>query len=239
MSEVLDLHDENTSEVIAPEQGQAEESRVSESKPSIEEIQEQNWTKARARIEAQQRELELHKHQQMLMAQELEYLRKQHQQQPAQPDPEEELLTESERKLYREIQALKQQVNQRSQPNLNDVERTLKRDFPDYHDVVNEESVKYLATNNRALAKALASLKEDPYEQGTATYEAIKASEWYRMKQTLPDKLKAEENSKKPMSVQAVRKQGPLAEANLFVNGLTPELKKHLLAEMAAARKGA
>ncbi len=227
-----------TQDVIPPEQEQAEAEQ--QSSPPEESLQEKNWKAARTRIEEQQRKLELQQHQQMLMAQELEYLRKQqHQQQPAQPDPEEELLTDSERKLYREIQALKQQVNQRSQPNLNEVERTLKRDFPDYHEVVNEESVKYLATNNRALAKALASLKEDPYEQGTATYEAIKASEWYRMKQTLPDKLKAEENSKKPMSVQAVRKQGPLAEANLFVNGLTPELKKHLLAEMAAARKGA
>jgi uncharacterized membrane protein YccC len=236
MSEVSDILDVNQ-EVIPPEQEQALSAEDSSESP-VEDLQDKNWKMARARIDEQQRKLELAQHQQMLMAQELEHLRRQ-QQAPAQPDPEEELLTDSERKLYREIQALKQQVAQRSQPNLNDVERTLKRDFPDYHEVVNEESVKYLATNNRALAKALASLKEDPYEQGTATYEAIKASEWYRMKQTLPDKLKAEENSKKPMSVQAVRKQGPLAEANLFVNGLTPELKKHLLAEMAAARKGA
>ncbi len=55
----------------------------------------------------------------------------------------------------------------------------------------------------------------------------------------MQDKAKLDQNVKKPMSVQAVRKQGALSEANSFANGLTPELKKSLLAEMASARKGA
>ena len=39
-------------------------------------------------------------------------------------------------------------------------------------------------------------------------------------------KEQVQSNHKKPMSAQAIKGSGALHEANVFANGLTPELKK-------------
>ena len=54
----------------------------------------------------------------------------------------------------------------------------------------------------------------------------------------MQDKARIEQNAKKPVSVQAVRKQGVLSEANQFAMG-SPEHKKALFKEMQEARKRA
>jgi hypothetical protein len=234
MSEVLDQLDA-APEVIAPEQESANvpetesapEQRPAE--PPKEDFQDKNWRAARSQMEDQRR------HIQMLQS-ELEIVRRS---QPAAKEPEEEFLTDSERRLNDKIKTLDQRLKQKEAKEADYVVDRLKSKYADFDDVVNEENIAYLQKNNAALAKALASLKDEPYEQGLAAYDALRKTEWYQQRHTMQDKAKLEQNVKKPMSVQSVRKQGALSEANSFANGLTPELKKSLLAEMAQARKGA
>ncbi len=233
MSEVLEQLDVSP-EVVAPEQESANVPEV-ESKPvqtlgelPKEDVQDRNWKAARAQMDEQRRQIQMMNH-------ELEVLRKA--QEPK--EPEEEFLTDSERRLNEKIKNLDQKLKQKESKEADYVIDRLKMKYPDFDEVVSQENITYLQTNNAALAKALASLKDDPYEQGMAAYDALKRTEWYQQRGTMQDKVKLEQNVKKPMSVQAVRKQGALSEANSFANGLTPELKKALQAEMAAARKGA
>jgi hypothetical protein len=235
MSEVLDQLDA-APEIIAPEQESAnmsEEETAPERKPveppkQLEDMQEKNWRAARSQMADQQRHIQT-------LQQELELIRKAQ----APKEPEEEFLTDSERRLNEKIKMLDQKLKLNEAKNADYVVDRLKSKYADFDDVVNPENITYLQTNNAALAKALASLQGDPYEQGIAAYDVLKKTEWYQQRHTMQDKAKLDQNVKKPMSVQAVRKQGALSEANSFANGLTPELKKSLLAEMASARKGA
>jgi hypothetical protein len=235
MSEVLEQLDVAT-EVIAPEQESANmseaetapEQRPVEPPKQLEDMQEKNWRAARAQMADQQRHIQT-------LQQELELVRKVQ----APKEPEEEFLTDSERRLNDKIKILDQKLKHNEAKNADYVVDRLKSKYADFDDVVNPENITYLQTNNAALARALASLQGDPYEQGIAAYDVLKKTEWYQQRHTMQDKAKLDQNVKKPMSVQAVRKQGALSEANSFANGLTPELKKSLLAEMAQARKGA
>lgn len=235
MSEVLDQLDA-APEIIAPEQESANMSeeetapapRPVEPPKQLEDMQEKNWRAARSQMADQQRHIQT-------LQQELELVRKAQ----APKEPEEEFLTDSERRLNEKIKMLDQKLKQNEAKNADYVVERLKSKYADFDDVVNAENITYLQTNNAALAKALASLQGDPYEQGIAAYDVLRKTEWYQQRHTMQDKAKLDQNVKKPMSVQAVRKQGALSEANSFANGLTPELKKSLLAEMASARKGA
>lgn len=140
---------------------------------------------------------------------------------------------------------------QRFKKHIEDLERKLKAKdaessedrvrakYNDYDDVVTEENIEYLKRNDPELAQSIQALSEDPYKQALAAYKVLKKTDYYMNAQTRKDQQKIDENSKKPVSVQAVRKQGVLAEANRFANGLTPDLKKALWKEMQEARKGA
>lgn len=235
MSEVLDQLDV-VQEVIDPNQEEqfvpeAESQDVQKPTHPIEDVQDKNWRAARFKMEEQS-------HQINLLQNELESLRRSHL--PKVQDPEEEeYLTDSERKLSQKIKNLESVVKQNQMKEQDYVIDRLKSKYADFDEVMNPDNITYLRQNNPALAKALVSLKDDPYEQGLAAYDALRNTEWYRNKNTMQDKERIDQNIKKPLSVQAVRKQGALSDANRFSNGLTPELKKALQQEMAQARKGA
>ena len=53
----------------------------------------------------------------------------------------------------------------------------------------------------------------------------------------MKQKDQVQSNHKKPLSAQAIKGSGALHEANVFANGLTPDLKKKLQKEMAEAAK--
>lgn len=233
MSETLEL-DVQQQEVVTPEQEQADvpqaEVQQSVREEPKEDPQEKNWRAARLKMEEQS-------HQLRLLQQELDSVRRQSA--PKAPEPEEEYLTDSEKKLASKIKDLERIVNQTQAKESDYMLDRLRGKYADFDDVMSPENITYLQTNNAALARAIASLKDNPYEQGLAAYDALKNTDWYKQRHTMEDKAKMDANAKKPLSVQAVRKQGPLSEANRFVNGLTPELKKTLLKEMAESRKGA
>ena len=211
-------------EVVTPEQ---------ERPKPVDDLQEKNWRAARSKLEEQNYQIQL-------LRQELEAVRHRQSLEKQTEIDEEEQFTESERKLYREIKTLKGEITRTQQrTSESDIDRLRSR-FKDFDDVMDPENIGYLKQNNPSLAKAVARLQDEPYEQGLAAYEAIKNTSWYREKNSnLEEKLKIEQNVKKPVSVQAVRKQGgALGDANRFAAGLTPELKKQLQQEMAQARKG-
>lgn len=120
------------------------------------------------------------------------------------------------------------------------VEERVKSKFSDYDEIVTQENIENLKRKKPELALSLAH-NPDPYAQAVAVYDALKM---VGVGQKLDDtsrleKERAQKNSQKPVSVNAVTKNSAIGNAHLFENGLTPELKKSLYAEMRQAAKGA
>jgi hypothetical protein len=112
--------------------------------------------------------------------------------------------------------------------------------YPDWSEVVNEETINLLKQKRPRTAKALSKM-DDPYEQALEAYELIRDLE-IKTKSPNVDKKLAQENSKKPLSVQAVSKTSALADLNVFAQ-MDAQGKKNFYkqkyAEMQSAIKGA
>ena len=117
-------------------------------------------------------------------------------------------------------------------------ERMLAR-FPDYKSTLTAENIQILNELKPDVAESLTLLKDDPFRQAKLAYEYIKAFVPQRDVPMSKDKKKAEENSKKPLSVQSIGKQSAIGQAHQFENGLTPDLKAQLWKEMQQIKKGA
>jgi hypothetical protein len=119
------------------------------------------------------------------------------------------------------------------------VDERLSLRYPDFADVVTQENIELLRQTEPELAESL-SHNPDPYKQGVAVYKLLKrtANDNSPRDDHLKEKKKAQENSQKPVSVNAVTKQSAIGNAQMFENGLTDQLKKQLREEMAQAIKG-
>jgi len=117
------------------------------------------------------------------------------------------------------------------------VDERLKNRFPDYENVVTQDNIDLLKQQDPELAMSLYALAQNPYEQAVAAYKMLKRTGIGDMAKTQPQKARALENSKKPVSVQSVTKSSAIGEVHKFENGLTPELKKQLWQEMQQAIK--
>lgn len=115
------------------------------------------------------------------------------------------------------------------------VDERLQLKFSDYSNIVTKDNIELLKETEPELAQSLSTMT-DPYTQAIAAYKLLKKIAPPREETSL-EKRKAEENSQKPVSVNAVTKKSPIGNAHLFENGLTPELKKQLWEEMETARK--
>jgi len=115
------------------------------------------------------------------------------------------------------------------------VEERIQLKFPDYAEIVSKENIELLKQTEPELAQSLYHMP-DPYQQAIAAYKLLKR---IAKKDEAPSlqKRKAEENSQKPLSVNAVTKQSAIGNAHLFENGLTKELKTQLWKEMQEAMK--
>ena len=123
-------------------------------------------------------------------------------------------------KAYIEIQRQKEEI--------------LKLKFPDINEVLSPENIKHFEETEPELAEYILGIS-DPIKMRQAAYKLIKRT----VKPTTTpsmEKSKAEQNAKKPVSVQSVTKSA-IGNAHLFENGLTPELRKQLNAEMQEAIK--
>jgi len=228
------LEDQDVSqEVVSPVEEQANVSQqVEETQQQDapqEDPQERNWREARQALKELRRQNDELRQQIGQM------------QSPKVDDSDEEESTDkdewvTEGRLHKKLSALEQKIKQREAETVID---RLRGKYADFDDVVSEENIAYLKQHDPELAEGIAALKHDPYRQGLAAYKTLKRTDYFMNRQSVADKAKVAENSKKPVSVQAVRKAGALAEANRFDRGLTPELRKTLWQEMQEARKGA
>jgi len=118
------------------------------------------------------------------------------------------------------------------------VDERVKNRFPDFYDIVTKENFGVLQQQDPELAQSIVGLAHDPYAQAVAAYKLLKKQGFGEMAKNQPQKNKALENSRKPVSVQSVTKSSAIGEVHRFENGLTPELKKELWKEMQQAMKG-
>lgn len=215
-SELEQTHDERQAEVPAPKRNDAE----------------YNWNEARRKMQ----ELERITQEQQAMIQKLT-------QEPEEDDELEnltndDLLTVAQARKLAEREAKKiaeQVVRQRENATMED---RLMSKYPDYTQVVSNEAIENLKTNEPELALSLHALANDPYAQAVAAYKLLKKLNQSGEQPMPQEKKKAMENMKKPVSVNAVTKSSsPIGNAHLFENGLTPELKKALWKEMQDAMK--
>lgn len=104
----------------------------------------------------------------------------------------------------------------------------------DFDDVFTKENIELFLEQERELAETLQYIS-DPYKQAETAYKMLK--KFGKSTDAIHDRKKAEANSKKPVSVQAVTKSSAIGDAHRFENGLTKELKKSLYEEMQKAMK--
>lgn len=134
-------------------------------------------------------------------------------------------------KMAREI--AQEVIKQRENATVDD---RLQMKYPDFAETVTRENIELLKQTEPELAMSLAHIS-DPYTQGAAAYKLLKKSGIGEEMKAPKEKQKAVSNSQKPVSVNAVTKQSAIGNAHLFENGLTPELKKQLWAEMQQLKK--
>jgi hypothetical protein len=196
---------------------------------------EYNWAETRRKMDMLERENREHK--EML-------LKLQQKQLPPEEDEleglaDDDILTVSQaRKLAQKIsrQTAQESYRERDAATVDD---RMRSKFSDYDDIVTSENLELLKKNDPELAMSLQRLADDPYSQSMAAYKMLKRAGYSPQKQSQTlEKRKALENSQKPMSVNSVSKQSSIGNVASFENGLTPDLKKQMWAEMQQAMKG-
>lgn len=144
-------------------------------------------------------------------------------------------------KVGRKIKRLEQQLQsyQRTAQEAA-IEARIKAQYPDFDEVVTKDTVESLRLLEPEFAETLNS-SSNLYSKAIAAYKMIKRSGIIADESDIQEKRAISKNSTKPRSSTSVAPQqgdSPLQRANAFANGLTEELKKQLLQEMMAARKG-
>lgn len=137
-------------------------------------------------------------------------------------------------KMQHELEQTKAQVANSA------VRLKLNSEYPDFHKVVTPDNIAKLEMEYPELAATLNSSK-DLYSTGVSTYTLLKKFNIAVEDNYESDRYKVQQNTMKPKPVIAASSQqgaSPLAKANAFANGLTDELRKQLIKEMAEARKG-
>lgn len=214
-------------EVATLEQDQSQEvaleAEQTTQEPPKEDPQERNWRNARQKMQEQNQQIEL-------LKQKLEEM----QSPKAQPEPEEDLTDDDfvrGHHLKKKLEAMKKLLQKTEAETAISRAKSL---FNDFDQVVSFENVELLKQNDPELAISLKALAHDPYAQAIATYKLLKRTDYSQQMQSMENKQRIDKNIKKPPSINSV---APLAEANRFANGLTPELKKALQKEMSEAAK--
>lgn len=196
---------------------------------------DENMRALREKAERLQRQNE--EYQRMIQESQYQQQYAQQQQQPQAPevDPGDDDLIEGKhyKKLARELKQVQQQAYESA------IESRIRSTFPDYDSVVNMQTIKALKESEPELA---ASLYANPnfLEKAVGTYKAIQRLNLTPENTYDVDKAIAQKNAAKPRTVTSISPQqgeSPLARANAFANGLTPELQKQLWKEMNEHRK--
>lgn len=115
-------------------------------------------------------------------------------------------------------------------------EEILRLRYPDIDQVLSNENIALFEQTEPELAETLATMQGDPVKLKTAAYKLIKKSLKPEHAPNM-EKQKAEQNARKPMSVQAAGKSGALGNMQQYENGFTPEMRKQYYKEMTEAAK--
>ena len=106
----------------------------------------------------------------------------------------------------------------------------LKREFPDFDDVVNPETLALLEETNPRLANTIAASR-DPYNIAVQSYEYIKAkgisNKSLPSKRAKETEAKIEQNKKTVQTPQAFEKR-PMAQAFQMTDSMKKELQKEM-----------
>jgi hypothetical protein len=224
---------ENEAVAGAAEAEQVQEKQESEAQKRKRNEAEHNWAEANRLIKEQKRELR--------------ELKDQLQAPKVAPPEEDELsklahddiltVAQAKKLVLREAEKIAENAIRKREAAT--VDERLATKFTDFSEVVSKENIELLKTQEPELALGLWRLQDDPYAQGIAAYKLMKKLGISKGEEDVAEKKKAVENSKKPVSVNAVTKSSAIGNAHLFENGLTPELKAALRKEMDEARKRA
>lgn len=134
-----------------------------------------------------------------------------------------------------EVENKRVQLERQSQEN--SIVSSIKADFPDIDKVVNESTMEALRVKYPHLEKTIKS-SPDLYSKAAAAYQAIKDLGLYVEDNYVAERERVQRNIAKPKPTSVVAGTGtPLSQADMFANGLTPELKDQLHKEMIAAMK--
>lgn len=116
------------------------------------------------------------------------------------------------KELKKELKTLRRELQSKE---METVQERVNLRFPDYNSVVTQENIDILREKKPYLAKALSRF-DNQYELAVEAYDLIKTYVVGQEPSMSLEAKKAQENSMKPRSVQAVSKTSSLAEANQF-----------------------
>lgn len=144
-------------------------------------------------------------------------------------------------KVSRELKQLKSEIENYKRQSAQSLERSrLTSQFNDFDQVVTKENLDMLREVEPEVYQMLNS-SQDVYATGVSAYKMIKKLGIVPEEASyMANKIAAQKNSAKPKPLASVASGGsksPLSGANMFSNGLTPELQKQLLKEMNEAIK--
>lgn len=131
----------------------------------------------------------------------------------------------------------KKRAELEQQASINATVFSIKADYPDIDKVVNESTMEALRRQDPDLANLLDS-STDLRSKAITAYRAIKDKGLYVEDSYASDRERVQRNVAKPKPTAAISGTGtPLSQADMFANGLTPELKDKLHKEMIEAMK--
>lgn len=140
------------------------------------------------------------------------------------------------KRLYNELRDLKKFKQSYEQEKVDSIPERLKTKFSDFDQVVSQENIEKLKLAEPELYSALTA-GSDLYAKGVSAYKTLKALGYVKEDPYKADKERIAQNQGKPVSAQAIRGQSALSDANVFAQGLTPDLKKQMQKEMQEAIK--
>jgi len=246
---------ENTGEMLEAAAPDVEDMGEAQAEPEqTEEIQEErkettqelNFKRLRESNEQLQRENEQNRQMMLALQQELLNRSSTTEKKPEpEPDPFEGIdksdwaTYEAVEKLAAKIAAEQTQKalkEERERIRKEQAPQRIKSRFEDFEAVVTKENVEQLREIEPDIAEAL-SMIGDEEKKAVAAYKYIKAFV-PNMAEAEASKKRIQENANQPKSLSSAVGKSPLTKASAFEQGLTPDLKKQLYAEMmACARK--
>lgn len=240
-------------EVAAPEatyMGNAHgQEQQEEAHSSHDNDKEMNFRRLREISERQQRELEESRQRMAFMEKLLEsQVQPKAAQEPAQPNPFEGI-DPSDWTTFEQTQKLAESIADKiadkrvrealeaydAKRREEETPQRIKARFQDFDSVVTTENVEKLRALEPDVAKAL-SLISDVEAQAVAAYKYIKTFVPQAM-ENQASRERIQKNAEQPKSLSAAVANSPLSQASTFEQGLTPELKKQMFAEMQACAR--